>query len=35
MHEFLDTVETPLNALAEAELCPGPDALARYNAAHR
>jgi hypothetical protein len=35
MHEFLDTVETPLNTLGEAELCPGPDALARYNAAHR
>jgi hypothetical protein len=24
MHEFLDTVEAPLNALGEAELCPGP-----------
>src|SRR5436853_6416592 len=35
MHEFLDTVETPLNALGEAELCPGLDALARFNAAHR
>jgi 2-oxoglutarate ferredoxin oxidoreductase subunit beta len=35
MHEFLDTVERPLNALGAAELCPGPDALARYNAAHR
>src|SRR6201982_3950505 len=23
MHEFLDTVETPLNTLGEAELCPG------------
>jgi len=35
MHDFLDTVETPLNGLGEAELCPGPEALARYNAAHR
>src|SRR5215467_13883481 len=35
MHEFLDTVETPLNGLGEAELCPGSEALARYNAAHR
>jgi 2-oxoglutarate/2-oxoacid ferredoxin oxidoreductase subunit beta len=26
MHEFLDTVETPLNRLGEAELCPGPPA---------
>src|SRR5215831_7935161 len=35
MHEFLDTVETPLNRLGEAELCPGPEVLARFNAAHR
>ncbi len=35
MHEFLDTVEAPLNRLGEAELCPGPEALARFNAAHR
>ena len=35
MHEFLDTVEAPLNALGERELCPGPEALARFNAAHR
>jgi 2-oxoglutarate ferredoxin oxidoreductase subunit beta len=35
MQEFLDTVEAPLNALGEAELCPGPDALTRFNAAHR
>ena len=35
MHDFLDTVETPLNGLGEAELCPGPDALARFNAGHR
>ena len=35
LHDFLDTVETPLNALGEAELCPGHDILARFNAAHR
>src|SRR6202171_548482 len=35
LHEFLETVETPLNALGEAELCPGPEILERYNAAHR
>jgi 2-oxoglutarate ferredoxin oxidoreductase subunit beta len=35
IHEFLDTVETPLNALGEAELCPGVDVLEKYNAAHR
>jgi 2-oxoglutarate ferredoxin oxidoreductase subunit beta len=35
MHELLDTVATPLNRLGEAELCPGPEMLARFNAAHR
>src|ERR1700751_1318836 len=35
MHEFLDTVETPLNGVGEAELCPGSEILARFNAAHR
>ena len=35
MHEFLDTVETPLNRLGEAELCPSTEILARFNAAHR
>jgi 2-oxoglutarate ferredoxin oxidoreductase subunit beta len=35
LHQFLDTVGTPLNTLGEAELCPGPDTLARYNTAHR
>src|SRR5262250_1794293 len=35
MHDFLDTVETPLNALGEVELCPGTEILARFNAAHR
>jgi 2-oxoglutarate/2-oxoacid ferredoxin oxidoreductase subunit beta len=32
---FVEPIETPLNTLSEAELCPGPEALARYNAAHR
>jgi 2-oxoglutarate ferredoxin oxidoreductase subunit beta len=35
LHDFLGTVETPLNTLGEAELCPGPELLERYNAAHR
>src|SRR3954469_24714956 len=35
LHGFLDTVETPLNGLNEAELCPSLDALDRYNATHR
>ncbi|MBV8889269.1 MAG: 2-oxoacid:ferredoxin oxidoreductase subunit beta [Alphaproteobacteria bacterium] len=35
LHGFLDTVPQPLNALGETELCPGPDILAQYNAAHR
>jgi 2-oxoglutarate ferredoxin oxidoreductase subunit beta len=35
LHQFLETVDAPLNALGEAELCPGQDVLTRYNAAHR
>jgi 2-oxoglutarate ferredoxin oxidoreductase subunit beta len=35
LHDFLETVEAPLNGLGEAELCPGPAALAQFNAAHR
>jgi 2-oxoglutarate ferredoxin oxidoreductase subunit beta len=35
LHSFLETVEEPLNALDETALCPGLDALERYNAAHR
>ena len=35
LHEFLETVETPLNELDEAALCPGDTALAQFNAAHR
>ena len=34
-HEILDTVETPLNALGEAELCPGSAALEGVNASFR
>ena len=35
LHHFLGTVDTPLNALGEAELCPGLEVLEKYNAAHR
>jgi 2-oxoglutarate ferredoxin oxidoreductase subunit beta len=35
LHAFLDTVATPLNALDEEALCPGPKALAQFNASHR
>jgi 2-oxoglutarate ferredoxin oxidoreductase subunit beta len=35
LHQFLETVDAPLNVLGETELCPGEDILARYNAAHR
>ena len=35
LHDLLDTVDTPLNELGESELCPGPNALAQFNAAHR
>ena len=35
MHAYLDTVETPLNQLTEAELCPGQAALAKLNASLR
>ncbi|MGH6989315.1 MAG: 2-oxoacid:ferredoxin oxidoreductase subunit beta [Stellaceae bacterium] len=31
LHEHLNTVETPLNALGEAELIPGSEALDRFN----
>jgi 2-oxoglutarate ferredoxin oxidoreductase subunit beta len=33
LHEHLGTVAGPLNALGDAELCPGPGALAKVNAA--
>ena len=35
LHENLGTVPQPLNALGDAELCPGVEALARLNAAMR
>ena len=31
LHAHLDTVNTPFNSLAETELCPGAEALARFN----
>jgi 2-oxoglutarate ferredoxin oxidoreductase subunit beta len=31
LHEYLNTVDTPLNRLEDAELCPGSDALKRFN----
>ncbi len=35
VHQYLNTVETPLNQLAERELCPGSVMLERINAALR
>ena len=35
LHDQLGTVDTPLNRLGEAELCPGAAALEAFNAAHR
>ena len=35
LHEHLETVETPLNALGEPELCPGSAVLAKINAGLR
>ncbi|MEX0852617.1 MAG: 2-oxoacid:ferredoxin oxidoreductase subunit beta [Bauldia sp.] len=35
LNDRMNTVETPLNTLGEAELCPGPAALAAINAALR
>jgi 2-oxoglutarate ferredoxin oxidoreductase subunit beta len=35
LHAYLNTVETPFNALGERELCPGSAALERVNAALR
>jgi 2-oxoglutarate/2-oxoacid ferredoxin oxidoreductase subunit beta len=35
LHDHLETVATPLNALTEAELCPGSAALAKLNASLR
>jgi 2-oxoglutarate ferredoxin oxidoreductase subunit beta len=35
LHAYLNTVDTPLNVLGEAELCPGPAVLDKINAALR
>jgi 2-oxoglutarate ferredoxin oxidoreductase subunit beta len=35
LHRHLNTVETPLNALGEAELCPGSAALDKFNSSLR
>ena len=35
LHDQLGTVDTPLNRLGEAELCPGAATLDAINAAHR
>jgi 2-oxoglutarate ferredoxin oxidoreductase subunit beta len=35
LHAHLDTVETPFNRLAERDLCPGAEALEKFNAQHR
>jgi 2-oxoglutarate/2-oxoacid ferredoxin oxidoreductase subunit beta len=35
LHDYFNTVETPLNALGEAELCPGSAALQKLNASLR
>ncbi len=35
LHDYLNTVEKPLNSLGDSELCPGAEALGRINAALR
>jgi 2-oxoglutarate/2-oxoacid ferredoxin oxidoreductase subunit beta len=35
MHDYLKTIETPLSALDDADLCPGADALEKLNASLR
>ncbi len=35
LHAHLATVETPFNRLSEADLCPGVEALQKFNAQHR
>jgi 2-oxoglutarate/2-oxoacid ferredoxin oxidoreductase subunit beta len=35
LHRNFNTVETPLNSLSEAELCPGSATLAKINASLR
>jgi 2-oxoglutarate/2-oxoacid ferredoxin oxidoreductase subunit beta len=31
LHDYLNTVDKPLNQLADADLCPGAEALTRFN----
>jgi len=31
LHDYLNTVDRPLNQLDDAELCPGAEALKRFN----
>jgi 2-oxoglutarate ferredoxin oxidoreductase subunit beta len=35
LHAHLDTIEKPFNTLAESDLCPGAEALEKFNSAHR
>ncbi|HYN27707.1 MAG TPA: 2-oxoacid:ferredoxin oxidoreductase subunit beta [Burkholderiales bacterium] len=35
LHAHLEIVETPFNRMAEADLCPGVEALEKFNAQHR
>ncbi|MBL8698730.1 MAG: 2-oxoacid:ferredoxin oxidoreductase subunit beta [Alphaproteobacteria bacterium] len=35
LHKHLNTIDTPFNTLAEADLCPGSGALAKFNASLR
>ena len=35
MHSNLNTVDAPLNRMAEKELCPGSAGLESFNASHR
>ncbi len=35
LHDYLHTVETPFNRLAESDLCPGAGMLAKLNASLR
>ena len=35
LHDYLNTVDSPLNRLGDADLCPGAEALKRFNASLR
>ncbi len=35
LHAHLDTVESPFNSLTESDLCPGVEALEKFNVQHR